>query len=613
MGGAAVASASLVNPPPERPGAETAENALTTPAMAEPGETSDAGSADAQAPVATAEAPDVTAPANEGTAPPAVAAEAPVAAAETAPAQVETPAAEDTPAAVATAPAAQPAEEGAPAIADATAVDATDSAGAGADITAEVDAPAAPSETDAPGQIASADTAPETGQAPAAVAAADVVNGSVPVPETTTADQPVVAATDTLAPPQVDGESGVITAVVDDQVLPSPRAVAPSVPDEDTLDLASADTAVPPGIAPEITAEAPAPGTAPGGDDASSDVQIAADDAGRAPAAPGTPATPEGGDTTPSVETTPSPATDDATDDDATDDVASGPVGENTDVTVVTPETVIVVGDAPDQAPTVSVLPGGSNSVKVNRFGADTNDVTIVAGNPAPDPESFPEGTPAIVRYAVPAADAGDLPEMSVILVDDGSLPGAVNAVAGVSFPVSVMLSPSTPDAADKMAAYRAAGVEVGILAALPPSATPSDVAVFFEAALVTLPETVAVLDAGGETQADTDVIRETVAALAQDGRGLITVPRGLNSAQRVASESGVPAGVIFRELDGENQDARVIRRFMDQAAFRARQESGVILLGKVRAETVEALTGWSSGSRARQVAMQPVSAVLSE
>ena len=54
-----------------------------------------------------------------------------------------------------------------------------------------------------------------------------------------------------------------------------------------------------------------------------------------------------------------------------------------------------------------------------------------------------------------------------------------------------------------------------------------------------------------------------------------------------------------------------MIRRFVDQAAFRARQESGVILLGRVRPDTISALTLWGNANRAGQVALAPVSAVL--
>ena len=68
---------------------------------------------------------------------------------------------------------------------------------------------------------------------------------------------------------------------------------------------------------------------------------------------------------------------------------------------------------------------------------------------------------------------------------------------------------------------------------------------------------------------------------------------------------------VDVRDLDAEGQDARVIRRFLDQAAFRARQESGVVMLGRVRPDTISALILWGTANRAGQVALVPVSAVL--
>jgi polysaccharide deacetylase 2 family uncharacterized protein YibQ len=74
---------------------------------------------------------------------------------------------------------------------------------------------------------------------------------------------------------------------------------------------------------------------------------------------------------------------------------------------------------------------------------------------------------------------------------------------------------------------------------------------------------------------------------------------------------AGVPAATIYRDLDGEGQDAQVIRRFIDQAAFRARQDSGVVLLGRMRPDTVTALINWGNDKRAAQVAQVPLSAVL--
>ena len=54
-----------------------------------------------------------------------------------------------------------------------------------------------------------------------------------------------------------------------------------------------------------------------------------------------------------------------------------------------------------------------------------------------------------------------------------------------------------------------------------------------------------------------------------------------------------------------------MIRRFLDNAAFRARNEDGVIVLARARAETLEALQEWSLGNRAQTVTLAPISAVL--
>jgi polysaccharide deacetylase 2 family uncharacterized protein YibQ len=111
--------------------------------------------------------------------------------------------------------------------------------------------------------------------------------------------------------------------------------------------------------------------------------------------------------------------------------------------------------------------------------------------------------------------------------------------------------------------------------------------------------------------QANSAVTEQTMARLARDGLGVVTLSKGLNMANRAAEAAGVPAGTIYRDLDSEGQSAQVIRRFMDQAAFRARQTSGVILLGRVRPDTISALMLWGAENRAEQVAVVPISAVL--
>jgi len=203
---------------------------------------------------------------------------------------------------------------------------------------------------------------------------------------------------------------------------------------------------------------------------------------------------------------------------------------------------------------------------------------------------------------------------MAIVLMDDGSIDGLAEAVPAIPFPVSIAIDPSDANATARMAAYRAAGYEVLAIARLPIGAQPSDVEVTYESVFAALPETVALLDAGeGGLQATSAVADQAMARLADDGRGFVTVTQGLNMALRAAEGAGVPVRTIYRDLDGEGQDATVVRRFLDQAAFRARQESGVILLARLRPDTVSALILWGTANRAGQVALAPVSAILQE
>jgi len=49
----------------------------------------------------------------------------------------------------------------------------------------------------------------------------------------------------------------------------------------------------------------------------------------------------------------------------------------------------------------------------------------------------------------------------------------------------------------------------------------------------------------------------------------------------------------------------------LDQAAFKAGIEGSVIMLGRMRPETISALLVWGLQDRASQVALAPISAVL--
>lgn len=229
-------------------------------------------------------------------------------------------------------------------------------------------------------------------------------------------------------------------------------------------------------------------------------------------------------------------------------------------------------------------------------------------------PPAAEAGDPrALVRHAAAFEDPGDgRPLLSIVLLDDPALGGGVAAVAALPVPVSVALDPASGDAAARMAAYRAAGIEILALAALPPGARPVDPAVVYEGIFATLPEAVAVLDLGeGGLEAGSAAAPAALGRLARDGRGAVLAEEGLGTALRRAAQAGVPAVALRRDLDGEGQDARVIRRFLDDAAWRAAREGPVVLLARLRPETLEALTLWAGGRRAQEVTVAPVSSLL--
>jgi polysaccharide deacetylase 2 family uncharacterized protein YibQ len=74
-----------------------------------------------------------------------------------------------------------------------------------------------------------------------------------------------------------------------------------------------------------------------------------------------------------------------------------------------------------------------------------------------------------------------------------------------------------------------------------------------------------------------------------------------------------LPVETIFRDFDANGQDATVIRRFLDQAAFKARQVDQIVMVGRLRPATISALLLWGLQDRASSVALAPISAVLQQ
>lgn len=297
-------------------------------------------------------------------------------------------------------------------------------------------------------------------------------------------------------------------------------------------------------------------------------------------------------------------------------------------------ETDVQVAEAVNQEPegTPSDVTSLEPETNVDDLFASLVEPSKPAGNPAGDlanlaPEikvnrltdTEAEDTPdadvsrnALVDYAIAFENPDDKPLLSVVLIDDGAGGLGPTALSSFTFPVTVAINAAQQNATELMQSYRDAGAEVMVLTNVPRGAQPADLEVAFEAYRTAVPQAVAVLD-GGENgfQEDRALVSQVTEILASRGQGLLTQAKGLNSVQRVAQEAGVASALVFRDLDVAGQDARVIRRFLDQAAFTARQKGDVVVLGRMRADTISALLLWGAGDRADQVELAPISAVL--
>lgn len=464
------------------------------------------------------------------------------------------------------------------------------------------------------------------------------------------------ADTKPAALPEVGGATGVLdkptsetsAPQVDTTAAAAPLSDRPEAPQTDagaTDTLTELDEAnVRPGVQPQVS------GTAQGLSDPSEGGQAPAVTAGSdtlqaptgptlAPNAPSAeielsistvPAQPSAPDVTeadsgfgnqiPETETAPQVTT--------TEDVAP----TTTDTTAVAQPTVDAATPAPTQpsapavdeedAPRLAALPqtgtgaagdGPAIGTRVTPLTERGNGNTIVTAN-APVAAVVSLSTdpnPPLVRFAAPFENPDEKPLMAIVLIDDEKSFGS-EALLDFPYVLTFAVNPAAPDAAEKMARYRAAGFEVITLIDLPVAGTAQDAEVSLSAGFDRVPETVAILEGVGSGFQGNRALSDQVTAIAAGtGRGLITQDKGLNTVQKLAQRSGVPSATVFRDFDGAGQTPAVMRRFLDQAAFRAGQEGAVVMLGRVRPDTISALLLWGLQDRAARVVLAPVSAVL--
>lgn len=295
---------------------------------------------------------------------------------------------------------------------------------------------------------------------------------------------------------------------------------------------------------------------------------------------------------------------------------ASAPEQAPTPVQVAMPEVSRVPYKAPEPpVPAPKPVPKRvvQEEVTIQRgMGETVPGVTIRRGGPGEGVSAAAASSLSLQRFAAEAIITNGKPRMAIILIDDGTSSISAAALDSFPHPVTFAVPLSRTDAGEAMTAYRAQGKEVVALADLPEGAVASDVEVSLSAALDAAPESVAVMEqTPGALQSSREVSEQVAAVLQERGVGLILHPKGLNTGVAIAAKADVPAQAIFRDFDGKDQSATVIRRFLDQAAFKAGQEGDVLMLGRLRADTISALLLWALQDRASRVALVPVSQVL--
>ncbi len=329
-------------------------------------------------------------------------------------------------------------------------------------------------------------------------------------------------------------------------------------------------------------------------------------------------------ETAPDPSTQPASAPQPATEQAETEQAEPQPADTDTDTDQTT--AVAPVPDVGQAAPQEPQEPDEPQTAALPQAGADSDTSGPSIGTPvvpltqrnktpeeATEPVAEAPAGPPITANAEAFDNADNRPLMAIVLIDDVDGIGA-EALVGFPYPLSFAVDPSDPSAAEKMARHREAGFEVVALVDLPKDATAQDAEVNLSVWLDELPQVVALMEGTGTGMQGNRDLSDQVTAIVTDRKlGLVMQSKGLNTPFKLAARENVPAALVFRDFDGAGQTPAVMRRFLDQAAFRAGQQGGVIMLGRLRPDTISALLLWGLQDRAARVALAPVSAVLTK
>ena len=408
--------------------------------------------------------------------------------------------------------------------------------------------------------VTSEESAPVMGDTPAATAPE---SDSMSSPDTQAAAKPEagVASADLSAPDA--GVAPVVSSIVDEPVVGQSAMQAPKAPANESNVAVSTETAeVQPAVVPQPTAKAePQPEPLP--DEEREEITLTI------------PSLPEDD----GIGRAPMPT-----------DEASQPV-ETARVSIGTPARTL----------------GAGSSSRLPSLGTAETDAVTEASATVDINE-----LPPVERFSAPFVPTEGVPQMAIVLIDDGTSDIGVKALSTFPYPLSFAIDTSWSGAEAAMKTYREAGFEILAMVSLPRGARASDVEVSMPVLLDKLPEAIAIMETpDAALQGSREVISQVSEYLGDSGHGMLLFPKGLNTAQKVAAKEGVPSATVFRDFDNKGQNASTIKRFLSHAALKAGSEGGVVMVGRLRADTISALLLWGLQERGDRLELVPVSVML--
>ena len=216
-----------------------------------------------------------------------------------------------------------------------------------------------------------------------------------------------------------------------------------------------------------------------------------------------------------------------------------------------------------------------------------------------------------LLQKATAFTNPQNKPIFAILLMDDGVI--GLDQLAQFNVPLSVAINPDWPDAPARAERWRAAGFDV--LLQSPKLGDAFDFAAIdslLQGHLLRVPQALGVVDVPqGGFQGNRRLSGQIAQGLGRAGAALVTFDGRINAAHEIALGASLPAAVVFRDIDAAHEDAEMITRYLERAAFKAAQMGQIVVAGRVSPQTLAALGQWLAGDWAGQLALAPISAVL--